>query len=43
MKRSSITYGLYNAHQRGELFIPAVFPYMKGMVVAETPKQEDTS
>ena len=37
----SITYGLYNAQERGTLFIPAGVGVYEGMVVGESPKQED--
>lgn len=37
----SVTYGLYNAQERGVLFIGAGVPVYAGMVVGETPKQED--
>jgi len=37
----SITYGLYNAQERGILFIPAGVPVYEGMIVGESPKQED--
>lgn len=37
----SITYGLYNAQERGTLFIPAGVPVYEGMIVGESPKQED--
>ena len=39
----SVTYGLYNAQERGALFIGAGVPVYAGMVVGETPKQEDIS
>ena len=39
----SVTYGLYNAQERGVLFIGAGLPVYAGMVVGETPKQEDIS
>ena len=39
----SVTYGLYNAQERGVLFIGAGVPVYAGMVVVETPKQEDIS
>lgn len=39
----SVTYGLYNAQERGVLFIRAGVPVYAGMVVGETPKQEDIS
>ena len=37
----SVTYGLYNAQDRGTLFIPAGVPVYEGMIVGESPKQED--
>ncbi|MFA0816698.1 MAG: translational GTPase TypA [Anaerofustis sp.] len=37
----SVTYGLYNAQERGTLFIPAGVPVYEGMIVGESPKQED--
>ena len=37
----SITYGLFNAQERGVLFIGAGVPVYAGMVVGETPKSED--
>ena len=37
----SITYGLYNAQERGQLFIGAGVPVYAGMVVGVSPKQED--
>jgi len=39
----SVTYGLYNAQERGVPFIGAGVPVYAGMVVGETPKQEDIS
>ena len=39
----SVTYGLYNAQERGVQFIGAGVPVYAGMVVGETPKQEDIS
>ena len=39
----SVTYGLYNAQERGVLFIGAGVPVYADMVVGETPKQEDIS
>ena len=39
----SVTYGLYNAQERGVLFIGAGVPVYAGMIVGETPKQEDIS
>ena len=39
----SVTYGLFNAQERGVLFIGAGVPVYAGMVVGETPKQEDIS
>ena len=37
----SITYGLFNAQERGALFIGAGVPVYEGMVVGENPKNED--
>ena len=37
----SITYGLYNAQERGQLFIGAGVPVYEGMVVGESPKTDD--
>ncbi len=37
----SITYGLFNAQERGTLFIGAGVPVYEGMVVGENPKLED--
>ena len=37
----SITYGLYNAQERGALFIGAGVPVYEGMVVGASPKAED--
>lgn len=37
----SITYGLYNAQERGPLFIGAGVPVYQGMVVGESPKGDD--
>ncbi len=37
----SITYGLYNAQERGQLFIGAGVPVYEGMVVGASPKAED--
>ena len=39
----SITYGLFNAQERGILFIGAGVPVYAGMIVGETPKAEDIS
>ena len=38
---TSITYGLFNAQERGVLFIGAGVPVYEGMVVGVSPKQED--
>ena len=38
---TSITYGLYNAQERGVLFIDAGVPVYAGMVVGYSPKGED--
>ena len=37
----SVTYGLFNAQERGSLFIGAGVPVYAGMVVGVSPKQED--
>jgi GTP-binding protein len=37
----SITYGLFNAQERGSLFIGAGTPVYEGMIVGESPKAED--
>ncbi|MEG1996308.1 MAG: translational GTPase TypA, partial [Oscillospiraceae bacterium] len=37
----AITYGLYNAQERGTLFIEAGVPVYEGMVVGYSPKTED--
>ncbi|QNL44604.1 translational GTPase TypA [Oscillibacter hominis] len=37
----SITYGLYNAQERGTLFIGAGVPVYGGMVVGQSPKSDD--
>ena len=37
----AVTYGLYNAQERGELFIGAGTPVYEGMIVGASPKQED--
>ncbi|SBW11780.1 GTP-binding protein [uncultured Eubacteriales bacterium] len=37
----SVTYGLFNAQERGALFIGPGVPVYAGMVVGETPKSED--
>ena len=39
----AVTYGLFNAQERGALFIGAGVPVYAGMVVGETPKNEDIS
>ena len=39
----SVTYGLFNAQERGQLFIGAGVPVYEGMVVGVSPKQEDIS
>ena len=39
----SITYGLFNAQERGQLFIGAGTPVYAGMIVGECPKAEDIS
>ena len=37
----SVTYGLYNAQERGTLFIGAGVPVYEGMIVGQSPKEED--
>ncbi|WP_040196358.1 translational GTPase TypA [Candidatus Soleaferrea massiliensis] len=37
----SVTYGLYNAQDRGALFIGAGVPVYEGMIVGQSPKAED--
>ena len=37
----SVTYGLFNAQERGVLFIGPGVPVYSGMVIGETPKSED--
>ncbi|MFQ9918014.1 MAG: hypothetical protein ACLRWQ_18110 [Flavonifractor plautii] len=37
----SVTYGLFNAQERGALFIGPGVPVYGGMVVGVSPKQED--
>ncbi len=37
----SITYGLYNAQERGTLFIGPGVPVYEGMIVGSSPKSED--
>ncbi len=37
----AVTYGLYNAQERGSLFIGAGTPVYEGMVVGESPKSDD--
>ena len=37
----AVTYGLYNAQERGILFIGAGTPVYEGMVVGYSPKSED--
>ena len=37
----AVTYGLYNAQERGSLFIGAGTPVYEGMVVGASPKTED--
>ena len=39
----SITYGLFNAQERGTLFIGAGVPVYAGMIVGSNPKAEDMS
>lgn len=37
----AVTYGLYNAQDRGELFIDAGTPVYEGMIVGKNPKVDD--
>ena len=37
----AVTYGLYNAQERGQLFIPAGTPVYEGMIVGASPKTDD--
>lgn len=37
----AVTYGLFNAQERGQLFIPAGTPVYEGMVVGMSPKSDD--
>ncbi len=37
----AVTYGLFNAQERGQLFIPAGTPVYEGMVVGASPKTDD--
>ncbi|MBO5227297.1 MAG: translational GTPase TypA [Ruminococcus sp.] len=37
----AVTYGLYNAQERGSLFIGAGVPVYEGMIVGSSPKTED--
>ncbi len=37
----AVTYGLYNAQERGALFIPPGTPVYEGMIVGVSPKSED--
>jgi GTP-binding protein len=37
----AVTYGLYNAQERGQLFIEAGTPVYEGMIVGASPKTED--
>ena len=39
----AVTYGLFNAQERGSLFIGPGVPVYGGMIVGECPKQEDIS
>ena len=39
----SVAYGLFNAQERGSLFIGPGTPVYAGMIVGETPKNEDIS
>jgi len=37
----AVTYGLFNAQERGQLFIPAGTPVYEGMIVGASPKSDD--
>ena len=37
----AITYGLFNAQERGTLFIGAGVPVYEGMIIGSTPRTED--
>jgi len=37
----AVTYGLYNAQERGQLFITAGTPVYEGMIVGASPKTDD--
>ncbi len=37
----TVTYGLYNAQERGALFLGAGVPVYEGMIVGQSPKAED--
>ncbi|MCD7731768.1 MAG: translational GTPase TypA [Oscillospiraceae bacterium] len=37
----AVTYGLYNAQERGTLFIGAGVPVYEGMIIGQSPKAED--
>ena len=37
----AVTYGLYNAQERGQLFIPAGTQVYEGMIVGASPKSDD--
>ena len=37
----AVTYGLFNAQGRGQLFIGAGVPVYEGMIVGENPKNDD--
>ncbi len=37
----TVTYGLYNAQDRGALFVGPGVPVYEGMIVGQSPKQED--
>ncbi len=39
----AITYGLFNAQERGTLFIGAGVPVYEGMIIGSTPRTEDIS
>ena len=42
-KRQAVTYGLFNAQERGRLFIKPGTKVYEGMIVGMNPKHEDVS
>ena len=38
---TAVAYGLFNAQERGQLFIPAGTEVYEGMIVGQSPKAED--